>query len=1099
MHKVILFFFIVLFALPCQRLSAQLFELQNAKTSGINFYNKIEENKEFNILNYMYIYNGSGAAIADFNNDGLQDIFFAGYIVYNHLYLNKGNFKFEEIAEKSGLKAGNGINTGVAVVDINNDGWQDIYICNSVLNDIEKRRNQLFINNGDLTFTNKAKEYGLDDPSFSNQAYFADFDNDGDVDLYLLNHPSDMVNMKKIELTYNKAGELEVSKPKNTLYFSDKYYENQNGKFIDKTKSAGIENYSYGLSAAVADFNKDGFLDVYVANDFSQPDYLYINNKDGTFTDKIDDYFTNMTNNSMGTFYADVNNDGLSDLLELDMLPEDNFRQKQFRVVMSYDQFEKLEKYKFKKQYIQNSLQINKGKNYYGNIAFALDMAFTDWSWCPLIADFDNNTHKDIYITNGFYRDINNHDVTKFKLDEIIKQMSETKNPDEVEKLLNQFQSVKISNYYFANQGHFQFVKNLKESGLLYPSWSNGACYGDLDNDGDLDLVVSNHNQASFVFKNQSSEKNLGNYMRFKLVSKNGNASTYGTQIQLSTPDKTEQSIYYYPNMGYMCTNEPYIHFGLAKNTSAQVKVVLKNGLSKIFSNLQINKVHEINIDEINSTKTAFAQHKTFFKDITSQCGINFIHKENYYNDFKQEPLIPKRFSKLGPSIAVGDINNDKLDDIFIGSSAKNTSQIYLQNSNGSFTIKTQNVFETDNIYEDGQAVFFDFDKDGDADLLVSSGGNDYPNDMKQYPLRLYINDGKGGFSKADENVMPKIFISSNSLCVFDYNKDGYEDVFVAAYTIPGHYGKIPKSYLLQNKQGKFNAIDDAENVLSLGMISDVKSVDLNGDTWPDLVMLGEWMPITFWLNNKGHFEKKYISQLEDSKGWWTKIFIDDLSGNGKKEFVFGNYGINTKYKSNGNNKMKMKVSDFDKNGSTDAFIGTFIKDDIYPSCILDNLTDQMPYLKKRYNRYEKFSNKKFNEVFNEQEILGAQTFEIDNMQSVYGAFDQNNKLNFNIMPFETNLFTVKAINAFDIDHDGDKDLLISGNDANIEIESGSNDAGSGQVLLNVGNNLWQPIYHSGYFTPHDVKNVIPILINNKPCWIVATNSGPLKILQLVN
>ncbi len=1073
-----------------------LFTQVPSSESNINFENLILETKNFNILNYEYIYNGGGVAIGDINNDGLSDIFFTGNMVHNALYLNKGNLKFRNIGGVLNSSNDAGFNTGATMVDINNDGWLDIYICKSALQNPAHRVHQLFINNRNLTFTESAAEYGLADSSFSTQAYFFDMDNDNDIDLFLVNHPYKMGEAKKVNLTYNDKNELGFFIPEERQYVSNRYYENQNGKFVDRTISAGLGTYAFGLSAVISDFNLDGYPDIYTANDYTMPDALFINNKDGTFSDKFDNFFTHCSYNSMGTDYADLDNDGFDDLFGVDMLPENNLRQKQFRQLMSYDQYDKLIRYGLKSQLVKNVLQWNqKGKGFSDIAAFA-GVANSDWSWAPLIVDFDNNGFKDIYVTNGYFRDFTDQDIVKYKLDSMRKNIAKSATGDNINSLMSIFSTVRIPNYFYANYGHMKFTTNPPGTGLDVPSLSNGAAYADLDNDGDLEIIVNNINEPAFLFKNNSSENKLGNFIRFKLQSIKGDAKLYGTRIEVRTPDSNLQFITYYPTKGFMSCHEKMIHFGIGTNMKARVILHLKDGQKHELKNLEINKLHLINIDNlVSNMKESNPLEPILFANITDKINLKIEIKENEYIDYKQEPLLPHKFSNQGPCIAVGDINGDKLDDFFIGGAKDQLAQIYIQNSSGFFTKMSRNSFELDRRFEDANAAFLDFDKDGDQDLIVLSGGNEYVNDVSQYPVRLYINDGIGNFSKASKEIFPIVFSSSKALAIKDYNRDGYVDVFIGGRIVPGHYGKIPESYLLNNINGTY-VLDSVMNFLNSGLITDATWIDADENGWEDLLIVGEWMPPSVFLNQNGTLNKSSVA-LVDNFGWWTSVHISDLNRDGKKDIIFGNYGLNSRYVGTKAEPLNMVVNDFDRNGTVEAILSFMEKGKRYPFPIRDNLLDQIPILKKRFNRYDKYSSATINDIFDEEQSKGARVYKADYFYSCMAINQGKGSFDIKKLPKEAQIFPVNAINTCDIDNDGDMDILLSGNDYGIEIESGRLDAGRGLVLENKVNTFY-PKYNTGYTTLGDVKTVKPIIIAGKQAWLVGKNNSFLEILYLM-
>lgn len=1088
-------FFVFIVCLSYSR-SQTLFSLIPSSKSKIDFHNRVQENYYNNVLTYDYFYNGSGVAIGDVNNDGLSDIFFAGNMTPCKLYLNQGNLQFKDTSNSLGMNMLYGQFTGVAMVDINNDGWLDIYLCKSAGYDPYSRRHQFLVNNHGNGFSEMAYTYRLDDTSYSSQAYFYDFDKDNDLDVFLLNHPESVGQAKKVTLTYNAQKELVVNIPNSKNETINRYYENQSGYFVDKTIQVGLQSYAFGLSAVIADFNSDGYGDIYMANDFNMPDFLYINNGNGTFSEKSDSFFAHYSFTSMGSDYADLDNDGYDDLIVVDMLSENNFRQKQFNQLMGYDQYDKLVKYGMKSQFVKNVVQWNQKGKGFSDIAYPLGLAHTDWSWAPLIADFDNNGHKDIYITNGYVRDINDQDFIKFHYDSVYKRLFHEPSDSEVYKMLSIIPSVKIPNYYFANQGKMNFQKNPNNSGLDMPSWSNGAAYGDLDNDGDLDIVVNNLNQEAFLFRNNSRENNSTNYIRFQLTSKYGESKTYGTRIEVATEDSMRQYMTYYPNRGYLSCHEPFIHFGIGNNKKVDIVIRRIDGRSFRIPHLKINQKHTIDIDKLENeiAITNNSNNTATIRDISSEIGVNLAHKENDFIDFKQEPLLPRRLSMQGPAIAVGDINGDGFDDFFLGGARGFEASIYTQFQNGSFQKIEQPVFLEDKKYEDVSALFLDADRDGDMDLLVVSGGNEDILTSSSHLLRLYLNRGQGNFYRADTQFFPNISISAKALAACDYNHDGYVDIFVGGRVMPGHYGRSVENYLLKNSSKGFQ-IGEKINLSDYGWATDATWVDMDGDGWEDLIIVGDWMPPMIWYNHRGSLSDT-PTLLSSKRGWWTSVKAEDLNQDGKIDLILGNFGLNSRYQVSENNPITMYVSDYDHNGSTDILLGHYENGKHYPIPIRDLLLDQIPMLKKKFNRYIKYSNAEIKDILSSEQIAQSNKYFINDMRS-YIAYNQGGQnVQMQPLPLEAQYFPIYGIHSYDIDRDGNNELLLSGNEYGVEIESGRIDAGRGCVLRRQ-DNQYQPIYHTGYETLGDVKSVHRITIRGEAAWIVGKNNDKIQILKV--
>jgi len=1077
-------------------MAQQLFTRILPEESGLHFTNVLTETSDFNTISYEYLYNGSGVAIGDINNDGLSDIFFASNLMPNKLFLNEGHLKFKDISIPSGIEDGFGFHTGVTMVDINNDGFLDIYVCKSAAAIPNERRNDLFINNGDLTFTNKAKEYGLDDPSFHTQAYFNDMDLDGDVDLFLLNHPREMKQANNVTLAYNNKGKLVAVVDTQRTYVSCRYYENANGKYLDKTIKAGLGTYAFGLSAVIDDFNNDGFPDIYTCNDYHQPDYLYINNKNGTYTNQFSKYFNHTSYSSMGSDYADINNDGLPDLVVLDMLTESLIRQKELKGPGNYDTHNKRVEYGLGYQYVKNVLQLNNGNGSYSDISYMAGVAFTDWSWAPLLNDFDNDGLKDLYISNGYLRDVTNMDFAVFRADSIRKALFKAKSEEEAMALLSDIPSTKIQNYFFHNNGDLTFKNETTTSGLNDPSWSNGAAYGDLDNDGDLEIVVNNLNQEAFLFKNNSIENNKGKYIRFQFNGPAKNKGGLWTKVEIETPDGVKQHQRFFPTRGFMSCHESFLHFGTGQNETVQVKVTWPDKKFQILKNIPCNAVYTLKYtDALEKDSIPPPISAQLFKDITTETKIDYTQTESGYIDFKLEPLLPHQFSRMGPCIAIADVNKDQLEDIYIGGSKDISGVIYIQDKYGKFKVLNQSFFDADRKYEDTGSQFFDADGDGDQDLLVISGGNETPGDTTLYIQRLYLNNGSGNFTRS--RSFPSIQVSGQAVAIDDYNKDGSPDIFIGGRVVPGHYGIIPPSFLLNNDKGIFTDVTSQTPQLQFaGMITDAKWLDTDNDGWKDLVIAGEWMPITIFKNKDGNLSTVPV-EIAGTNGWWNTIESADIDNDGDQDLIAGNVGLNTRYQGDEKNPVTMIVCDFDKNGSTDCIISVYENGVSYPLVLRDNLLDQMNYLKKKYLRYKDYSTATINDIFTKEQLDGAKHFQASRMTST--QFINDGKGNFTIqdLPVVAQLAPVNGILTEDINKDGKPDLLLVGNNYSTEVETGRNDAGIGMVLQNAGNNNYKmiPVTSSGFYVPGDVKCLKKITIAGKPCIIAGKNSGKIQVL----
>jgi len=1069
LFTILLIVIIPVTAFTQQQNAVKIFSTLPAGETGINFTNTINETAEMFLYTYESLYNGTGVSIADINNDGLPDIYFNSTLGSNKLYLNKGNFKFEDITESAGVNGGDGIKTGVTMVDINNDGYQDIFICKSGYKDPNLRKKILYINNKNNTFTNRAAGYGLEESSYTMQAYFFDYDKDGDKDVYFVDHPIDFSKSMTIPATMVN-GKAVYAADTNTVYVSDRLFENRSGKFIDVTKKAGLLNHAFGLSASIADINRDGWPDIYVANDFNKPDYLYINNGNGTFTDKLTSYIGHVSFSSMGSEISDFNNDGLEDIFVVDMAVENPVRQKQlFAVNQNYDKFNLMLQYGLYYQYPHNSLQLNNGNGSFSEIANYAGVAETEWSWAPLIADFDNDGWKDMYVTNGLKRDMTDWDYKVFVLDSIIKSMNQGKSVD-LNTWLQSMPQVPVKNYFYHNNGSLKF-DNYKDTWSDEPvSFSSGAAYADLDNDGDLDLVVNNVDGIAFVLKNNIRELNpASHFVRFRFYKSPGSTEEiYGASVKLTNAKGQIQLQHYHPQRGFLSTMEHVLHFGTGnESTITKAEITFPNQKKIVLENVQADQVltlYESNAVADNSPPVA--KTKNIFKDITSGGKLKYTQTENDFIDFKREPLIPYRCSRKGPYYAKADVNGDKLEDIFIGGAAGFEAKLMIQNANGSFTEKKQAAFAADKKKEDMGAVFFDADGDGDMDLYVVSGGAEFAPGDKLYQDRLYKNDGKGNFTAAS-NAIPTEGFNGSCVTALDYDADGDVDLFIGGHVLPGKFPKPERSMLLQNNKGVFTDVTNqvAAALLNPGIVNQAVWADMDGDGKNELSISGEWMPLEIFGNENGRFVKKQntvhitlpskkdtVISMDALSGWWYNMKAEDIDKDGRMDFVVGNRGLNSNIKGNINEPCTIYAKDFDGNGSYDAILGFYQWGKCYPLYSRDQLIDQVPSMRKKFVRYRDYSGKTMDEILTAAEKNNMEIFKTNFFESGVLMNEGNNSFRFIPFPEKAQLSTINDMVIDDLDGDGIKDILVCGNNNDAAVMTGVYDATSALLLKGNGN-----------------------------------------------
>jgi hypothetical protein len=1071
-------------------LQGPLFSLMDPKNTGIEFANKITETQDEYIYNFNYIYNGAGVGVADFNNDGLQDIYFAGNQVPDRLYLNKGNFKFEDISEKAGISKFDGWRNGVTIVDINNDGYPDIYITRGGFkNDPSKNRNLLLVNQKNLTFKDEAAAYGIDDPGYSIAATFFDYDNDNDLDLYVTNRPERW----KIQ-TEDIIKEKELQKTRIDPLVTHHLYRNDNGKFTDVSKEAGIyPSYSYGLSAIAGDINKDGTQDLYVANDFIEHDYFYVNMGNGTLRESSRDLCNHVPFYAMGADFGDINNDGFEEILVVEMRPEDYKRSKTTMPAMQPEFFYDLRRRGFVDQYMHNVLQYNQGNGFFSDIAQLAGVEKTDWSWAALIYDVDNDGYKDIYITNGYLRDVYDRDGNII-MDSILKKTDNyVSNPEDALKYLP---SVKLVNYVFQNQKDLTFKKMMKDWGITKAGFSNGAAFADLDNDGDLDLVINNINDPAFVYRNNLDHSK--NYLRIQLEGPEHNLTGIGAKVTIHT-GKQIQYQQFKVTRGYLSSCEPIVHFGLDSIPEVdKVEVEWPDGKQNELEHVKANQLLKISYKQaVNKTAQPIA-HKPVFQEITATTMFPpFFHKENDFNDYQKQVLLPHSLSKTGPQVTVGDVNEDGLQDFFVGAAHNQSGELYLQSKDGTFRNLKNPAFEKDKLQKEYGSTFFDADGDGNLDLYVVSGGTEFPEGDPVYQDRLYLNDGNGHFTKAN-GAIPLTKSSGSCVIAADMDGDGDLDLFRGGRCIPDKYPYPPDSYLFENLgNGKFKDVTDekAPGLRKIGMVTSAVWQNLNGDKNPELVVVGEWMPITIFENKNSKLEKAKAETfgLNNTEGWWNRIVAADLDQDGDMDFVVGNLGLNYKFHANEEKPFQVFCDDFDKNGTYDIVLAKFNNNQMVPIRGKQCSSEQVPEIAVKFPSYNSFANATLSDIYGDG-LKNALHYQAKLFKSV---ILKNNGGTFEIiaLPVEAQFSTIQGIAVDDFDQDGYPDIVIAGNLFQAEIETTRADASIGLLMKGVkSKQMVEPVsvLDSGIFLPNDVKDVKTIIVNNKPCFLATANNSAL-------
>jgi len=1082
----------------CMKKKGELFTPLSQNRTGIKFRNIIKETEDFNHLEYSYLYNGAGVAIGDINNDGLPDIYFTGNLASSRLYLNKGDFKFEDITETAGVGAKDTWNNGATMTDINGDGFLDIYVCSSTDGRPQYRKNLLFINNGDLTFTERAGEYGIDDPAYSTHSAFFDYDKDGDLDLFSLNHSVDryaLFNQRSI----GYKGEYSPN-------YGHKLFRNDGKKFTEVTKEAGIISnvINFGLGIAVSDFNNDYWPDIYICNDYYEQDYLFINQKDGTFSEQLNEYFSHVSFSSMGCDAADINNDGYIDLFTLDMLPEDNFEQKLVEGPHNYEKFKLLETYGFYFQTTRNMLQLNNDGKYFTEIGQYAGVFSTNWSWSPLLCDYDNDGLKDLFITNGYGKNNTHMDVIMLLVEDAVKQQKGEKGMNDME-FVNQVPPTILKNYMFKNNGDLTFSNVGVEWGFNKETLSNGAAYADLDNDGDMDLVINNINDYAFIYRNNSQKITENHYLKIKLKGSGLNTGGIGARIEVTCADRTYTQEFM-PSRGYMSSMDHALIFGLGQAIRVDtLKVIWPDLRVQELTNIEVDQMITLYNDQAEEEKLENrSEYNPIFRSWTGDTSYFLMHRENDNNDFKKQPLLPWLLSTQGPYLAIGDVNKDGLEDLFMGGAKGYPGKLYFQDRNHTFEEQELFCFQRDANCEDLDVLFLDVDLDDDLDLYVVSGGNEFSISSPEYQDRLYLNNGKGFFSKA-ENHLPEMLTSGSCVKIADMDRDGDPDLFIGGRLTPGLYPISPRSYILENDgTGHFRDVTELKNeaLSNPGMVTDACWVDFNGDGLSDLILVGEWMPVRLFQNTGSELLEITDQKWKDgSYGWWNRIESGDFDEDGDVDFILGNFGLNSEIKASVKEPVTIYVQDFDNNGELDAVMCQYINGKNYPIYSRDDLATQVEEINSKYPDYKSYADQTLSDIFSNETLREALVLKATNFSSSYLENKGNNQFELFKLPLQAQLSPVYGIQTGDFNEDGFLDVILAGNFFGLRIKFGRYDANKGLLLTGDGRGQFKevPGVESGLEINGEVRDMAVIKMSSDKEILIFSRNNEKALLYDIN